>query len=142
MAEQNQGVLEILGVDGQRMFAERKRQRTATIKRHARSDAKIGETLTPDTKRQRVLEGLKSRQKSVGLDHDPWTGRGGTGLLEVADELIQIDRAAIVQPANADVRIDHHHGFDVSWQTLEQAAQGAGLAPVDAVVKTSPAGLT
>jgi hypothetical protein len=62
---------------------------------------------------RRVFEGLESRQKPVGLDHDPRAGRGSAGSLEVVDELIYIDRAAIVQPAYAHVRIDHHDGFDM-----------------------------
>src|SRR5882724_2434107 len=141
MAEQNHCVLEILRVDGERMFAERTCQGAAPVEGHAGGDTEVCEALTPDTERQRVLEGLESRQKSVGLNHDPRTDRGGAGLLEVADELIHIDRAAIAQPAYADVRIDHHDGFDMLRQMLEQAAQGAGFAPVHTVVETSPSGL-
>src|SRR5882724_13115778 len=74
MAEQNQGVLEILGVDGERMFVESTCQRVASIKGHAGGDAVVCEALAPDAARQRILEGLESRQKSVGLDHDPRAG--------------------------------------------------------------------
>src|ERR1700730_11228481 len=35
MAEQNHGILEILRINGQRMFTEHLRQRTAAIKRYA-----------------------------------------------------------------------------------------------------------
>src|SRR5258708_16644070 len=84
---------------------------------------------------------MESRKKSVRLDHGARTGRGGAGLLEVADELFHIDRAALVQPANADVRIDHHDDIDMLRQAPEQAAQGAWFAPVHAVVEASPASL-
>ena len=47
-----------------------------------------------------------------------------------------------LQPADADVGIDHHDGLDVRRQTLEQAAHRARLAPVDAVVETAPSRLT
>src|SRR5208283_511983 len=110
------------------MFAERADQRTAPIKGHAGRDAEIGETLAADTERERVLKGLKSCQKSVWLDHDPRAGRGGTGLLEIADEPVHIDGTALIQSAYANVRIDNHDGFDMSRQPLEQAAQGARLA--------------
>src|SRR5258708_23303780 len=95
------------------MFVERTCQCTAPIKGHAGCDAEVREALTADAARQRVLEGLESRQKSVGLYHDPRTGCGSAGSLEVADELIQIDAAALVKSAYADVRIDHHDGFDM-----------------------------
>ena len=40
-------------------------------------------------------------------------------------------RAAFVETPDADVRIDHHDGFDMRGQPLEQAAQRAGLAAID-----------
>src|SRR5260370_37100385 len=110
------------------MFSERTCQCAAPIKGYAGGDAEVCEALTPDTERQRVLEGLESRQKPVGLDHDPRAGRGCAGLLEVADALIHIDAPAIVKPAYAAGRIDHHDGFDMLRQTLQQPAQGAVLA--------------
>src|SRR6202035_4151304 len=102
------------------MFVESACQCTAPIKGHARGDAEVREAFAPHSKRERVLEGLKPRQKSVGLDHDPRACRGGARLLEFADETIHIDRAALVQTPYADVGIDHHDGFNMSGQTLEQ----------------------
>src|SRR6266481_4607745 len=45
------------------------------------------------------------------------------------------------QAAAADVRIDHHDGFDMRRQMLEQPAQSAGFAAVHTVVETPPSGL-
>src|SRR5580692_9554715 len=124
------------------MFGERAHQGAAPVERHARGDAEVRKTLTPDAEGQRVLEGLESGQESVRLDHDPRTGRCGAGLLKVADEPIQIDGAALVEPADMDVRIDHHDGFYVRRQPLEQAAQGAGLAAVEAIIDAAPSRLS
>ena len=107
------------------MFGERARQRAAPVEGDARGDAEVRETLASDTESQRILKGLESSQESVRLDHDPRAGRGGAGLLKVADEPIQIDGAAFMRPTDADVRIDHHDGLDVRRQALEQAAHGA-----------------
>jgi hypothetical protein len=63
-------------------------------------------------------------------------------LLEVADESSQIDRAAVPQSPDTDVRIDHHDGLDMAGNTLQQAANGAGFSAVDAVVETAPSGLS
>src|ERR1700721_2598745 len=82
----------------------------------------------------------RRQQKTVWVEHCPRAGRGGAGLLEFTDKPIHIDRAAVVEPAYADVRIDHHHGLDMSRQTLEQAAQRRRLAAVDAVGETPPPG--
>src|SRR6185437_1352726 len=87
---------------------------------------------------QRVLERLETRQKSVRLDHDARTRRRGTGLLKVAHELLQIDRAAGVETADANIRIDHQHGIDMRRQALQQSAYRPRLAPVAAVVEASP----
>jgi hypothetical protein len=46
-----------------------------------------------------------------------------------------------LQSADANVGIDHHDGFDVTRNALQQAADRAGLAPVDAVVETAPSRL-
>src|SRR5271155_1813167 len=103
------------------MFAEGARQGGAPVERHARGYAEVRKALTADTERQRVLEGLESGQEAVLLDHDPRAGRGSPRLLKVADEPIQIDGAALVQPADTNVRIDHHDGLDVGRQALEEA---------------------
>ncbi len=123
------------------MLLQRSLQRTAAIERNARGDAEVGEALAPDTESECVFESLKTGQKAVLLDHDAGAGSRSAGLLKVAHELLHIDRAPGVDAPDTNVRIDHHHGFDVRGQTLQQAADGPRLAPVDSVVEASPAGL-
>ncbi len=50
-------------------------------------------------------------------------------------------RAAFVAPADADVRIDDHHGFDMRRQRFEQAPDRARLLAIHAVIENAPAGL-
>src|ERR1700722_14839639 len=74
MPEQNDGILEILGVYGQRMLAEHPSQCAAAIKRYAtRSYAEIRQAPSAHAKRQSIFKRLETREKSVGLDHDAGT---------------------------------------------------------------------
>src|ERR1700704_4619667 len=122
------------------MLVQGARQRAAFVERDtAGSDTEVTETLAADSKRERVFKRLEAGQEAIRLDHDARTRRRGAGLLEGADELLHIDRAAFIQAPDAHVRIDHHHRLNVGWQALEEPADGARLATVDAVVKTTPA---
>src|SRR6202008_671725 len=99
-------------------------------------DTEVAQALAADAKRQRIFKRLEAGEEAVRLDRDPRAGGRGTGLLEVADELLDVDRAAFIQAENPHVGIDHHHGFNVDGNALQQAADGARLAAVDAVIKT------
>src|SRR6185437_5200782 len=139
--EQNHGVLEVFRVYRHRVLPQGTHQGLATVEGDTGGDAVVGQALSPGPERQRVLERLEPRKKPVGLDHDARAGRCASRLLELADELLEIDLAAFSRMKNPDVRIDDQNGLDVFGQGLEQAAQSGGLAAIDAVIETAPAGL-
>ena len=139
MAQQDQRILEILRVHRLRMLRERALERIAAIARHAGGDAVVGQALAPDAKRERVFERLEAREEAVRLDHHARTDGGGARLLEVTDEALEIDAAAAIATADANVRIDDHHGLDVRRQAFEQSPHRAGLAAIHAVIEAAPA---
>src|SRR5581483_370188 len=123
------------------MLVQRAHERVPAVKRHAGGNAEVGEAFATHAKGERIFERLKSGEEAVGLDHDSRARGRRAGLLEVADELIDIDGAAAVQSADTDIRVDHHDGLDVRGQALEQTPDRAGLASIDAIVEAAPARL-
>ena len=104
------------------MLIERALERVAPINGHSGSDAEVGETAPPDQEREGILQRLKPRQKPVRLDHDTWAGGCCPRLLQIGDDPLEIDRAALVPTANFDVGIDDHDGLNGGRQRREQAA--------------------
>ena len=123
------------------MRVERPHQCVAPVNRYAGSDAVIGEARATDAERQRVLEGLEPRQKSIRINHDPRTHCGRARPLKVADRAVEIDAASLSRCADPDVRVDNHHGLDVLGKPQQELVQRTGLAPIGRLVDAAPARL-
>src|SRR5579862_3293795 len=123
------------------MLAERARQRIATVQRNAGGNAEVGQALAAHPEGEAVLESLKARKPAIRLDHHARAGSRRARLLELGHELLEVDRAAALLAADADIRINDQYRLDEVRQTLEQALDGAGLVPVHAVIEATPARL-
>src|SRR2546429_6701351 len=105
------------------MLIERAFECVASINGHSGGDAVIGETAAPDHERQGVLKRLKPRQKPVRFDCDTWASGRRSRLLQIGDDTLEIDRAALMPTANLDVGIDDHYGLNGCRQRREQPAR-------------------
>ncbi len=123
------------------MLGERALERVTSIDRDAGRDAVVRKACTPDAKRQRVFIGLEACEEAIRLDHHPRTKRRGPGALEIADGALEVDGAALLARADANVRVDDHHGLDVRRERLQQTPNRARLLAIHAVIEATPAAL-
>src|SRR5919109_642539 len=123
------------------MLIERALERIASIDGDARGHGEIGEAAPSHHERQRVFERLKAREKPVPLDRDPRTGGRGPRLLQIGDDPLELDDAALVPAADPDVGIDDHDGLDLWRKLADQEPERPRLVTVQLLVEAAPAGL-